>query len=271
MKYGRGRLPAADGVDHRRLLPGQVPVGGHHHLDVHRVQAVLAPLVDGPVHGVHGAGVHVHEDLRGPEGPGRHRRAVEHQVGELVDQQPVLAAGRLALGAVGHDDRAPQPGRSQRAPLGGQGEPGPALAPQPAALQLVEERRPRPGREGAPLGQVVPQARPSARRPPRRTAAARRPGGGATRRPATPPTIGSAPGPSVGSPPRRAVPVAVPDSAPEFWSTWRDSVRSIGVGEERRADTVPPLSEVTTPWEGRGSPSPRTWPRRPLGRTRRPA
>ena len=46
---------------------------------------------------------------------------------------------------------------------------------------------------------------------------------------------------------RRAVPVAVPDRAPVFWSTCSASVRVIGVGEERSAVTVPPLSEVTTP------------------------
>ena len=180
-----------------------------------RVQAVLLPLVDGLVHGVHGVGVHVDEDLRGPEGPGRHRGPVEHEMGELVHQEPVLAAGRLAFGAVGHDHRSPHPGRSQGAPLGGQGEPRPALSPQPAALQLVEERDPRQSGRSPHRDRWSPSetVRPSAPTPTRSRST---PKGASTVAPVPlPEDRGQLRGHQWESPaPGPAVPVAVPDRPP---------------------------------------------------------
>ncbi len=58
----------------------------------------------------------------------------------MVSQEPVLAAGRLALHAVHHDDRTTSPAR-HGAHLPGHREPGAPAPAQPRTLDLLDEIR----------------------------------------------------------------------------------------------------------------------------------
>jgi len=49
--------------------------------------------------------VDVEDDLGGPDGSGCHLGAVQNEMGTVLDERPVLAAGRLALRSVDHDER----------------------------------------------------------------------------------------------------------------------------------------------------------------------
>ncbi len=272
-EVGRGRLLAGDGVDHRRLLSGQVPVRGHHHLDVHRVQSVPPPLGDGPV-----AWCPRRRRARGRR-PARPR-------GSGPPPPPRRAPGGGAGAPAAGPSRWPAPPRRRwprpPAPRAGSAaasatwwpggttpRPGPAARCAPTRRGTVD-----PGHTGRAPHWVTwsrsVTVRPSAPTPDSSRSV---PGGGATVGSRAPEDRVSS-GAISGSPRRRtrAVPVAVPDSAPEFWSTWRESVRSIGVGDGEAGRHRPPARARSPP---RGScpasPSPTTWPRRHPGPPRRPA
>ena len=86
-----------------------------------------------------GGARHGDDHLVRADGAGRGQGAVDHQVGVARQQDGVLAAGRLALGAVGHDHLAPA-ALGDRGELQRGGEARPAAAAQAAALDLVDQR-----------------------------------------------------------------------------------------------------------------------------------
>src|SRR5438309_130885 len=85
-----------------------------------------------------GAGVAVHadENLARADGGGRDERTIEHEVWRTGQEQLVLRARWLALGAV-HDDDRPAGSRGDRFHLAGRREPTAALAPQAGAAHGV--------------------------------------------------------------------------------------------------------------------------------------
>ncbi len=99
-------------------------------------------LVDGPAHGSHGRLVlpaDVEDDLVGADGLRRQVGPVNHEMRPMRHQDPVLGAGRLALGTVHQDDgRAALP-FGQGTPLATDREAGAAAAEQPACLEARDE------------------------------------------------------------------------------------------------------------------------------------
>ncbi len=151
---------AAEVVDERRLLPGDVVAG-------HRRQAQGAasarrrrgPFLDRARHAPD-AGVgrlaHAHDQLIRADGLARRGSAPSStRCGSDSQQRAVLQARRLALGGVGHDDRAAARA-GDGAHLGGRGERRAAAPEQARALDLLDQhvacsrarRRPRPRRAG---------------------------------------------------------------------------------------------------------------------------
>jgi hypothetical protein len=65
-------------------------------------------------------------------------RPIEDQVWSGLEQQPILFACRLALGPIGHNDRASLTGRDS-VHLDGNGEPGATATAQAATLNRVDQ------------------------------------------------------------------------------------------------------------------------------------
>ena len=78
------------------------------------------------------------DHLARAHGPGGEHRAVEHQVRQPRQQQPVLAGRGLGLAAV-DDDRAHPAAGGNRAQLAGRREVGAAAAAQAAALHRIDQ------------------------------------------------------------------------------------------------------------------------------------
>jgi hypothetical protein len=79
-------------------------------------------------------------------------------VWDAAEQEPILDAGRLALGAVRYHDGVAQAPRGHGTPLDRRREPGAAPAPEPTALQLLQQLRAAPAehiRWGTPLVKVL--------------------------------------------------------------------------------------------------------------------
>ena len=74
-----------------------------------------------------------------PDRRGRHRGTVQDQMGGAVEEEAVLAAGRLAFGPVGHDHRLRPAARATARHLVPTGKPGPAVAAQPALVDGLEQ------------------------------------------------------------------------------------------------------------------------------------
>ncbi len=80
------------------------------------------------------------DHLVGADRLGRDDGAVDHQVGEGLEQRAVLQAGGLPLGSVGHHDRpAPRSGYGAHLRRGGKGRA--AAAEQTRALDLLDQDR----------------------------------------------------------------------------------------------------------------------------------
>ena len=88
-------------------------------------------------------GIDADLDPVGADGRGRGERAVEDEVRLRGQQQPVLAAGGLALRAV-HDDDRPTPPRRDGVELRRGREPRSAPSEQSRALDLIDQRAVRP-------------------------------------------------------------------------------------------------------------------------------
>jgi len=86
----------------------------------------------------------------GTHSPGSHRCSVEHQVGGVVEQEPVLATTGLSLGAIGHDYWLRPTGSGHGTPLDPYRKPGSAVAAQSALVDYIEERG------GTEVGQCPP-------------------------------------------------------------------------------------------------------------------
>ena len=179
-----------------------------------------------------------------PTAGGRHRRPVEHQMGQVVKQESVLPTGRLALGPVGYDDRAAEAGPPNRPPLGSDRKPRTAMAPEATAVQFVEEARALPRRAGSPLLEMFVEAdrpaeithrRQQSSNPRRRRL--RRPSGACNRVDGDVDRRGRHRSSSPAC--KGLVPVTVPERAPEFWSTRSDRVRDSGSGAPTEATMVP--------------------------------
>ena len=176
------------------------------------------------------------DDPVGPDGPCRHRGAVEHQVRGVVEQVAVLAAGWLSFRPVGDDDRLGPARPGHGTPLDPHRKPGATVAAQSALLHGIEEggcshnrKRPPASQVGIEVHNVLPAGR---------VEQAVRPGGCAHRSPS--PLL-------VPLPVVPAVPVTLPVKAPERWSIWRLITSVSGPGAFTRAVTVPPFRPTTVP------------------------
>ena len=180
---GRGerRLgdPAVHEVDERRLLTRDVARRQRDATDERTVQLRRVSGLDRPVHARQrpAAGpVDRDDDLVGADRLRGEHRAVEHEVGQRGQQEAVLGAQRLALGAVHHDDR-PSPVLGDGPHLAARREGRAAAAAEPRRLDRVDQWpavsvRTAPRRPSV-LGDVLlqpdrpvrPEAREQARQP----------------------------------------------------------------------------------------------------------
>ena len=140
---GEGRLarPAVQVLDDRGLLAGDVPAGDAGQADRHRVEAGRLPFGHGVVQlgqQVALPAVHAQVRLAGVDRAGGQRDPVQNQVRQPGQQQPVLAAGRLALGAVGDHHRLAG-GVRDRPHLAPGRKPGAAPASEPGPLHEVDQ------------------------------------------------------------------------------------------------------------------------------------
>ena len=145
MRPGRreGRLgrPAAQVLDDRGLLAGDVPAGDAGDLDRHRIDAERLAIGDRVFQAGQQIGflaVHDQVGLIRPDRVRGQRDPIQDQMGHPGQQQPVLAASRLAFGAVGDDDRRALPGRD-RAHLAAGRKAGTAPAGEPGPLDHLDQ------------------------------------------------------------------------------------------------------------------------------------
>ena len=121
-----------------RAWPGDEP----RRRDVpHQAHPPVAALVHRRLHGRHGQRPVAGEDdvhLARAEGARRGDRAVQHEVRTCACQRTVLAARRLALAEVDHDDRPPR-ALGRGAQLDREGERRPAAAAQPDVVDGGDE------------------------------------------------------------------------------------------------------------------------------------
>ena len=164
------RGAAAEPVHHRGLLAGQEPRRGLGDRHAEPVQAAGGPFGQRAQDLRAGRVVQVQVRLGGADRLGGQLQAVEHEVGREPQQHLVLAAGRLALRAVGHDHLAALaragPGHRGQLPVHREGRAAPAG--QAGRLDVGDEqvRRARgtaPGRTG-PGGRAGPPGPAGSRR-----------------------------------------------------------------------------------------------------------
>ena len=155
-RFGRA---AVQELDDRGLLAGGIPARDPGHLDRHRVQARRQPLPDPVLEAVEQAvlgAVDAQVRLAGADRLRRERHPVQHQVRKPAQQQPVLAAGRLSLGAVGHQHLAARSGRD-RAHLAAHRETRAAPAGQARGLHHVDEAPGPPQHRHRPVPPLMPR------------------------------------------------------------------------------------------------------------------
>ncbi len=155
---GRLARSAVEHADERGLLAGEEAAGRGHDADPRAV----APFAQGDLGRAQrppGLRRDGDDDLAGPDGVRGGERAVEHGVRRALEQQTVLGAHRLALGAVGHDHAAPSLA-GDGLELGGRGERAPAASAQPRGADLADQRVRRPRLELEPAVQLVVSLEP---------------------------------------------------------------------------------------------------------------
>ena len=119
---------AVQRAHHGGLLTGDESIRGADHLDLHGVQTMAPPRLDSPFDAVCEARRDVDNDPRRSECCRSRRGPVEDEMGHTRQEERVLRTGRLPFGAVGHHHGPPCPPGTDRPPLGGHRNPGPAVA-----------------------------------------------------------------------------------------------------------------------------------------------
>ena len=155
----RLRVAAVQPVDERGLLAGHVAVRSADHADraPRRSRTARRSAIARSSTGcTDRAALDAQDHLARADDLGREHGAVEHEVRRVAHQHDVLEARRLALGAVRDHDRPPA--RRDRGELRRGREPRAALAAQPAALDLGEQRRAGLGQLAVPLDVLVERA-----------------------------------------------------------------------------------------------------------------
>ncbi len=137
------RGAAAEPVHHRGLLAGQEPRRGLGDRHAEPVQAAGGPFGQRAQDLRAGRVVQVQVRLGGADRLGGQLQAVQHEVGREPQQHLVLAAGRLALRAVGHDHLAALrrgPARATRASFRCTGKAAPPRPVRPDASMSAMSR-----------------------------------------------------------------------------------------------------------------------------------
>ena len=136
----RNGVPAvAQGVDHCRLLAREVGVRRLRNLDLQRIEALRASLRQRALHARDARRRAVDDGLPGPQRRGRTHEPVEDEVRCVREKDCILPAGRLALRAVGDDDRTATRRIRDGTPFRGDGEPRATVANESARVELVDE------------------------------------------------------------------------------------------------------------------------------------
>ena len=151
------RGTAAEPVHQRRFLAGQEPRRGLRNRHAEAVQAARGSFGQRPKDLRARRGVQVQVRFVGADRLGGQLQPVEHEVRRDPQQQFILAAGRLALRAVG-DDHLPAaaPGHDGHLPVHREGRAAPAG--QAGGLDVTDQHSgPPPVRRGAVPGEVAAQ------------------------------------------------------------------------------------------------------------------